>query len=173
MAEPVMADLMRITVISMANATARRARIERYFTGAPYPWHFMDASDGTAAWPPYDAARTLATANRALTRPEIGAAQSHLIAVKDFLDNGDTRVAMICEDDVFIDFDYPFADLVQAMEEAGVGYLRLHTRRAPPARHIQYWRNRWLVRYRWPGTRCLAARWQMWDRWPALGRTGC
>lgn len=140
---------MEITVISMPTATARRERVTRSFAGCPYPWRIMDASDGTLGLPHYDVEGGLRVMGRTLTRPEIGVYESHAKALREFLESGRESHLLVIEDDVFVDFDFTWDDLIRSMDEAGIDYMRLYSRRAPAARHVQYWRNRWLIRYRW------------------------
>lgn len=140
---------MEITIISMAKAVARRERIARNFASCPYPWRIMDASDGTLGIPVYDEARSLRITGRKLTAPELGCYESHIKALREFVESGAESHLLVLEDDVLVDFDFTWPDLITAMDEAGIAYMRVYSRRAPPARHVQYWRNRWLIRYRW------------------------
>lgn len=140
---------MEITVISMPQATARRERIARSFVDCPHRWRIMDASDGTLGIPQYDEARCTAVMGRVLTRAEKGCYESHVKALREFLESGRESHLLVIEDDVMVDLDFTFDDLIAAMVEANIDYMRLYSRRAPPARHVQYWRNRWLIRYRW------------------------
>lgn len=140
---------MEITVISMMTATARRERVAQSLAACDHKWRIMDASDGTLGIPPYDERRALVVMGRTLTRPEIGCYESHVKALREFLENGTESHLLVVEDDVLVDLDFTWNDLIVSMEEAGIDYIRLYSRRAPPARHVQYWRNRWLIRYRW------------------------
>ena len=109
----------------------------------------MDASDGTLGIPQYDEARCIAVMGRVLTRAEKGCYESHVKALREFLESGRESHLLVIEDDVMVDLDFTFDDLIAAMIEADIDYMRLYSRRAPPARHVQYCRNRWLIRYRW------------------------
>lgn len=140
---------LEFLIISMPNATARRERVARTFATCPFPWRILDASDGTAGDPPYDDVRSLEITGRRLTRPELGVYESHVKALRTFLREGTQSHLLVLEDDVLVDFEFTWEDLISAMTEAGIDYMRLYSRRAPPARHVQYWRNRWLIRYRW------------------------
>lgn len=140
---------MEITVISMPKAAARRERVARNFAACTFPWRIMDASDGTLGIPPYDEQAGLRVMGRTLTRPEKGVYESHAKALRAFLESGSESHLLVIEDDVYVDFEFTWDDLVRSMDEAGIDYMRLYSRRAPAARHVQYWRNRWLIRYRW------------------------
>jgi GR25 family glycosyltransferase involved in LPS biosynthesis len=135
-------------IISMPGATARRERIARYFAASPIPWRFEDASDGSDSVLPYDPKRARRQMGRELKTSEIGVFQSNIKLLRKFVEQGEGFL-LCCEDDVFVDFEFDFQALLRAMTEAGVDYMRLYSRRVAPARHLVFWRNRWLVRYLW------------------------
>lgn len=140
----------------MAEATARRERMSGIMAECPFPWRFHDASEGDGTVVPYDSARARFIKGRDLYRSELGCFESHAGAIRAFVEDGKHDFLLMCEDDVLFDFAFPFGELAGAMEEAGVGYVRLFSRRIAPARHLQFWRNRWLVRFMWEpfGTQC-------------------
>ena len=146
---------IRIAVISLPDAARRRARVQRDFAASPFPWRFVDASDGSTTAVPYRPDLAVRLMGRELNRAEIGCFDSHYRALAEFAADGSGHL-MVCEDDLWIDFGFPFGALADAMDSAGVGYLRLYARRAAGARHIAYWCDRWLVRYMWEpfGTQC-------------------
>jgi glycosyl transferase family 25 len=139
---------IRAVVISMPSATARRAALAAAYRDCPFPWAVMDASDGATTVVPYREDLALRTMGRRLKAAEIGCFDSHLRALQGVL-SGTEDFVLICEDDVQVDFSFPFSTLAAAMRESGVDYVRLYSRRVPAARHLTYWRGRWLVRYLW------------------------
>lgn len=147
---------LSVTIISLASATDRRRRVRSSFEACPYPWQLMDASDGREPTVPYLRDRAQARMGRELKPSEIGCFDSHVLAWRDFVASTSPEMLLVCEDDVVVDFSFPFDALTAAMRVAQVDYVRLYSRRAPAARHLLYWRDRWLVRYLWEpfGTQC-------------------
>jgi glycosyl transferase family 25 len=149
-------DKLEINVISLPNALDRRTQVAASFADCPYPWSFVDASDGSRTEIPYRPSRAIARMGRELKSAEVGCFDSHYRALRSFAESGATQMLLVVEDDVVIDFGFPFEDLIDAMTSAGVDFIRLYSRRVPAAKHVMFWRNRWLVRYRWEpfGTQC-------------------
>ncbi len=147
---------IQIVVVSLKKATERRDRIAAHLAPSPYPWRFFDASDGSNTALPYRPEVAVKLMGRQLNRAEIGCFDSHYQVLSEFVADPRTDYLMVCEDDLWIDFSFPFEAVARAMGNAGVGYLRLYARRAAGARHITYWCDRWLVRYLWEpfGTQC-------------------
>ncbi len=148
---------IEIVVVSMADAIARRERMAQVLSSSLFPWRFRDASPGDGTIVPYDGDGARRLKGRDLYASERGCFESHVGAMREFLSAEDgADFLLMCEDDVFIDFDFPFGELAGAMAQAGVDYVRLFSRRIAPARHLQFWRNRWLVRFMWEpfGTQC-------------------
>lgn len=147
---------IQIVVVSMESATERRERMSAQFATTPFPWRFENASLGDGKVVPYDSKRTRIIKGRDLHKSELGCFESHVSAMRKFVTDGEAEFLLMCEDDVWIDFDFPFLDLLDAMKEAEIHYIRLYSRRVAPARHLQFWRNRWLLRFMWEpfGTQC-------------------
>lgn len=150
------APSIEAVIVSMANAAQRRDRMRRIFADAPFPWRFEDASTGDGAIVPYDGAAARFIKGRDLYGSELGCFESHVGAIRRFVEESDHDFLLMSEDDVLFDFAFPFGELAEAMRAADVGYVRLYSRRIAPARHLQFWRNRWLVRFMWEpfGTQC-------------------
>lgn len=134
-------------VISMRSAEQRRARAAANFQDCPFPWRFLDADAHASADPPYDPARTLRTTGRELSAAEIGCYRSHVRALTEFMESEATHL-LVVEDDVWVDFSFDFNGLAAAMNLAAVDYVRLYSRRAPPAKQIADIGDRSLIRYR-------------------------
>src|SRR5450759_5133803 len=105
---------IRIVVVSLKSAKELRDRLESYFDSSPFPWRFFDASDGSNTALPYrpDVAERLM--GRPLNRAEIGCFDSHYKVLADFVADPRTDYLMVCEDDLWIDFGFPFERLAQA-----------------------------------------------------------
>jgi len=148
---------IQIVVVSLKSAQERRDRLERHMGDSPFPWRFFDASDGGSPTAlPYRPDVAVRLNGRQLKRSEIGCFDSHYRVIAEFVEDPRTDYLMVCEDDLWMDFGFPFEAVARAMRKAGVGYFRFYARRAPGARHIAYWCDRWLVRYLWEpfGAQC-------------------
>lgn len=139
---------LKAVIISMATAEARRERISHHFARCPFPWSFQDASDGSEEVLPYDPKLARRRMGRDLKPSEIGVFQSNIKVLRKFVEDG-AGFLLVCEDDVFVDFEFDFQALMTAMTQADLDYMRLYSRRVSPARHLLFWRNRWLVRFFW------------------------
>lgn len=147
---------IQIVVVSLKSARARRERLDQHLADSPFPWRFFDASDGSQTALPYQPDLATKLMGRQLKPAEIGCFDSHYRVLAEFVDDPRSDYLMVCEDDLWIDFSFPFVAVARAMGDAGVGYVRFYARRAPGARHLAYWCDRWLVRYLWEpfGTQC-------------------
>ena len=147
---------IEIVVVSLRSALARRERLQHHLAESPFPWRFFDASDGSQTALPYRPDRATKLMGRELKPAEIGCFDSHYRVLAEFVNDPKSDYLMVCEDDLWIDFSFPFVAVARAMGAAGVGYIRFYARRAPGARHLAYWCDRWLVRYLWEpfGTQC-------------------
>jgi len=147
---------LQMVVISLASASDRRKQVAERFAASAIPWRFEDARTGDGSVVPYDAKAAHANKGRDLFRSEIGCFESHVSVLRKFVADQSAAFMIVCEDDVWIDFGFQFEELIDAMHEAGVHYVRLYSRRVAPVRHIRFWHNRWLVRYLWEpfGTQC-------------------
>ena len=151
-----MAVDIQAQVISLASAVEKRAAAAGHFEGCPFQWAFFEASDGSRPALPYRRGQALKRMGRELERSELGCFDSHYRVLREFRGQASDQFLLVCEDDVRVDFSFDFEALARAMQKANVDYIRLYSRRVPSARHIAYWRNRWLIRYRWEpfGTQC-------------------
>ena len=146
---------LEIFVVSMPNADVRRKKIEEDLLNCPFKWKFIDAAPGSGDLP-YSPTYSKQIYGRELRAAEIGCFESHIRAIRHYLHSSDCEFLLVCEDDVYIDLEFPFKDLMKAMNESNILYVRLFSRRIALARHLTFWRNRWLVRYLWEpfGTQC-------------------
>lgn len=124
-----MSDVSAV-VISLPDATERRAAITERFAACPFPWRFFDAyrSDG-AEEPPYIEDRARTVSGRALTPAERGCALSHYHAIKQHAQAPTSPWLLVFEDDVVVDFSFPFDEVARLLSRAQFDYLRLFIRR--------------------------------------------
>lgn len=122
-----------IRVVSLVEATARRARVTADLAGFPHPWTFLDgcrADTPSVATPAPEA--QIARFGRVLTGGEIGCFKSHLQALESFDAPGAPDWLLVLEDDVWIDPDLDLAGLIAVLEAEEIGYLRLFQRTHVP-----------------------------------------
>ena len=147
--------MLELVIVSMPNATKRREGMVAHLEQCPYPWRFQDAGPASG-FIKYDSAQAIRNIGREINAAERGCFESHVRAIKAFVENGQSEFLIVCEDDIRIDFTFPFPEMLLSMKQAGVEYMRLYSRIMSPARNIQFWRNRRLIRFMWEpyGTQC-------------------
>src|SRR6185312_7031020 len=113
-----------VTVISLPDASERRARFSSTANGSAGPWAFFDARRAIAAPLRYDDRRARRVHGRTLTSGEIGAYASHFAVWQLLLDSGQPRM-IVLEDDVTV--DWPFIARLAELDFAAMGlsYARL------------------------------------------------
>ncbi len=118
-------QVMKIQIISLQSATARREAISQQMEKQALPWAFFDACDGTKQiGPPYVAEDAFRARGRTLVKGEIGCYQSHW-ALWEMLANSDDKWWMILEDDHLLDPAFDVRSLVDAADQMTVNYVRL------------------------------------------------
>lgn len=120
-------EATRVTVISLASATERRAAFARQAADGAPPWSYVDAH--TAIEPPlrYEARAARRVHGRALSDGELGTWSSHAAVWRRLVDSND-RQAIVLEDDIVA--DWPFLARLAALDfpAMGIDYLRLFTK---------------------------------------------
>jgi glycosyl transferase family 25 len=144
------APLLEARVISLASSAARRRTVAESLAGLPYPWRFFDALSGDSFGTIEDSAeRQLARFGRRLGPGEVGCFKSHAALLEEF--GSQPRGAdwlLVIEDDVWIDTNFPFAEIVALAEREGIHYLRLFARRYKAADVVRDLGARQLIRFR-------------------------
>lgn len=115
----------RIVVISMANASERRARFEERAQDAPVAWGFYPAHTSLHPSLRYDEERAVVVRGRPLRAGEIGCYSSHYAAWED-LQKDEADQYVVLEDDVIVDWTF-VGKLAQVdLAAMGINYLRLY-----------------------------------------------
>jgi glycosyl transferase family 25 len=120
---------LAIRVISLTESTERRAAVSANLSGATFDWAFHDAhrpGDDSALIPDPEGQKRLF--GRTLTPGETACYMSHVAAIETFEAMPDLDWLLVMEDDVWIDPEFPYAELAEALQARGIGYLRLFAR---------------------------------------------
>lgn len=126
----------RVVVISMPDATERRAAFSKRGHATPVEWSYFDARRELSPELTYDPDEALVAKARVLTPGELGCYASHYSAWMEFLDS-DMRQMIVLEDDTIVDWDF-LAKLVELdLEKNGIRYLRLFAKRPCAFRLVQ------------------------------------
>lgn len=139
-----------VFVISLVEATARRARVQKDMATSPAPWRFMNAATEAPRGHPVDDKRARRAIGRRLARGELGCFASHVHCWQALLDAPCLEYALILEDDVYLDPSFSVASLPELMRELGLDYLRLYSRWPAPAHIIGAVDHRNLLRFKRP-----------------------
>lgn len=128
---------LEIAVISLASATARRARVREMLKESTLPWRIVDASSAEDRTLPYDEGRALIRHGSRLTAGEIGCFVSHYNCVREFaLSSSSSKYLLVLEDDVWMDSSFEFSILPKIMSRLGLDYLMLYSRQIKNARFL-------------------------------------
>lgn len=138
-----------ILVISLSGSP-RRSTVARSLSESCLPWCFFDgrrsAGGDIAEYRP-DVARRLW--GRGLSQGEVGCFASHLAALATFArDGAENAWLLVMEDDVVLDLGFDFAAAARVAQEAGIDYLRLYGRFLMRFRHVAWFLDRQIVRFR-------------------------
>jgi len=134
--------MIPIYIISLPEATDRRARITAIFNEWHIPFEFFDAVDGRAfnvlEHPVYDAAKRLRYFGKHLNGGEIGCLLSHKKLYQKIVDEEIDR-ALVLEDDVIL--RDPFFDVLEKILNCPVPYDMIRFLGSPklerlPLRHV-------------------------------------
>ena len=141
------AGAIRLRVISL-KGSARRERVAQALARVALPWSFFDASNGSQSAIPYDPSAAEALWGRPLSAGEIGCFASHVGVLREFVEEGDGSWLLVMEDDVTLDPAFPFGRLAELGEASGVDYFRLYGRYLIRFRHVGWFCDRQIVRFR-------------------------
>lgn len=140
---------LQARVVSLPQATRRRALVEDNLRDLPLPWQFFDALRGDAVSDiAPDASRQARRFGRPLAANEIGCFKSHVALLGEFARDPTLEWLLVLEDDVWVDTAFDFADITARLTAAQIDYLRLYARRWKAADVVQHWGERQLLRFR-------------------------
>ncbi|MAM63147.1 glycosyltransferase family 25 protein [Maritimibacter sp. UBA3975] len=120
---------LAIRVISLTDSTERRAAVAKNLSAATFDWAFHDAhrpGDDSALIPDPEGQKRLF--GRTLTPGETACYMSHVAAIETFQAMPELDWLLVMEDDVWIDPDFPYAELAGALDARDIGYIRLFAR---------------------------------------------
>ncbi|WP_022683426.1 glycosyltransferase family 25 protein [Sphingobium bisphenolivorans] len=123
---------VRILVISMAEAIARRAAFRQRAEGATLAWEFVDAHTSLHPQLYYLPEKATRVNGRPLQAGEIGCYSSHFALWLQLLDDSVDHY-LIFEDDVIIDWNFVQAFAGQIENDVRFDYIRFYYKRPVPA----------------------------------------
>src|SRR3546814_18016857 len=94
-----------LLVVSMENATRRRAAFSERARSAGIPWRFFDAKRTLAEGLTYDADAVERTKGRQLTEGEVGCYSSHFSIWQEMIARGWPQ-CIVLEDDTIVDWAF-------------------------------------------------------------------
>lgn len=148
--------VLSLRVLTTSNAQARQQAIKSVIDASSalvnVNWKFVHAIPAAENGFAYDEVAALRTKGRTLSAAELSCYASHIAIIEDWLENQDSDVLFICEDDVYLDPWFDFQKAAQMMLGMDLSYLRLYSRVAMPFQQIAYRDRMQLIRFRWsPG----------------------
>jgi glycosyl transferase, family 25 len=139
---------VEIVVISLPTAAQRRRNIEAMFRGTGFNWTYFDAH--TSLKHPglrYDLGEVKRLFGRTLSDPEIAVCSSHVAVLSDFLERGTTEYALVLEDDVIFDTDFPLEEFGAFCSKNNIDYVRLFGKHYANAVRLGFFFDRSILRY--------------------------
>lgn len=127
-----------VLVVSMENATARRAAFSGRASPAAIPWRFFDAKRALADDLTYDAGAVERTKGRQLTEGEVGCYSSHFSIWQEMIAQRWPQ-CIVLEDDTIVDWAFLARLAGTDLAAHGIDYLRLYAKL--PAWHRTVRRN--------------------------------
>lgn len=123
-----MTGTTKVLVISLPEATDRRARFTDRARGTAIPWTWFDAHRGLAPGLTHDPDEAIVAKGRPLDPGELGCYSSHYAAWRMFLESGAPQL-LVLEDDTIVDWGFLEKLATVDLQTAGVRYLRLYAKR--------------------------------------------
>lgn len=134
-----MASEFEIIVISMISKEDRRRTVRENLSRMTGPsWRFFDAVNDAAVVEGLDSDpdRQIARYGRTLGRAEVGCFKSHYLVLREFVKSGTSDWIMVMEDDVILDVNFNFQEVIEFCEKNNYNYIRLFAKMYKPARII-------------------------------------
>jgi glycosyl transferase family 25 len=126
----------KITVISLPDATQRRAAFSARAEDAPVAWSYFDARRELGPDLTYDADEAVVAKARPLRSGELGCYASHYAAWLEFLASDGDQIILL-EDDTIVDWMFLAKVAETDLEASGIRYLRLFAKRPCPFRRLR------------------------------------
>lgn len=121
-------------------------------------WEFVYATPEEIDQLNYNEKKAIRSKGRALLRGELGCFASHYKCWKKFIDDDESDVLMVVEDDVYLDPAFNFIEIFNLMLNVNIDYLRFYSREFRKSNFLTYLGHRQIVRLKdtaW-GTQCYA-----------------
>jgi glycosyl transferase family 25 len=144
-----LSSLLTARVISLTSSHERRRAVEENLKHFPYPWSFFDALTGESPSELVESPeRQMQHFGRRMSTSEVGCFKSHVQAIVDFERDPDMRWLLVVEDDVWLDTQFDFADILNILETRRIHYFRLFARRYKKADVLVHIEPRQIIRFR-------------------------
>jgi glycosyl transferase family 25 len=124
-----------IVVISLPDASDRRALFTARAAGTSLPWRWFDARRELGPELEHDPDEAIVAKGRPMYPGELGCYASHYAAWTAFLD-GDADQLLVLEDDTIVDWGFLTKLVATDLEAAGIEYLRLYAKWPCPFRTV-------------------------------------
>ena len=124
-----------VVVISLPDATDRRARFTERARGTPLPWSWFDAHRELAPGLTHDPDEAIVAKGRPMYPGELGCYSSHYGAWGCSSDSGAPQM-LVLEDDTIVDWGFLEKLVTVDLQAAGVPYLRLYAKRPCAFREV-------------------------------------
>jgi len=126
----------KLVVISLPDATERRAAFAARAAGVTLDWSFLDGRRGLGPDLTYDPDEAIVFKGRPLSPGELGCYSSHYAAWTRFLETDATQL-VVFEDDTIVDWTFLDKLARVSLEASGIGFLRLYAMDPGPCRRLQ------------------------------------
>lgn len=136
MARDATAPRTKLVVISLPDATERRAAFSARASGVALDWGFLDARRGLGPGLLYDPDEAIVFKGRPLSPGELGCYTSHYAAWTMFLESAATQL-VVFEDDTIVDWTFLEKLARIDLQASGIGFLRLYAMDPGPCRRVQ------------------------------------
>lgn len=118
----------KVVVISLPDASDRRASFAERARGTSIAWTWFDAHRELAPGLTHDPDEAIVAKGRPLYPGELGCYSSHYAAWGMFLDSGAPQL-LVLEDDTIVDWGFLEKLVTVDIQAAGIPYLRLYAKR--------------------------------------------
>lgn len=126
----------KIVVISLPDATERRAAFAARAGGVGLDWSFADAGRGLGPNLAYDPDEAIVSKGRPLSPGELGCYASHYAAWTTFLESRASQLVVL-EDDTIVDWTFLEKVARIDLQASGISFLRLFAMDPGPCRRVQ------------------------------------